>query len=88
MFIPQTLKIVKEDCEVREPGSNSQCIWVSNNIFISMDVFENELKELQEISSEPLKLHEELSQRKSFKMLRKGSREVGKALEGVFIMNN
>ena len=53
-----------------------------------MDVFENELKELPEISSEPLKLHEELSQRESFKMLRKGSREVGKALEGVFIMNN
>lgn len=58
-FIPQTLQTVKEDCEVREPGSNSQCTWISNNIFISMDVLENELKELQEISLGRLKLHEE-----------------------------
>lgn len=71
-----------------EPGSNSQCIRVNGNISFFMDVFENELKELQEICLGLLKHPEEYSQRESFKVFRKGSREVSKTLNKIFIMNN
>lgn len=70
------------------PSDTSQCVRVSDNISISIDVSENELKELQEIGLGLLKLPEEYSQKESFKVFRKGSREVGKSLEGGFIMNN
>lgn len=53
-----------------------------------MNVFENEHKELQEICPGLLKLPEEYSQRESFKVFRKRSREVGQTLNEVFTRNN
>lgn len=87
-FIPQTLIVVKEEYVVWSLAA-------THNVQRSVTIFSSpwmclrmNSKNFQEICLGLLKLPEEYSQRESFKVFRKRSREVGKTLERFFIINN
>lgn len=87
IFIPQTLKVVKEMCVARNPAAVhgiQDPVTMLPSPWMCLKI---ELKELQKICPGLLKLPEEYSQRESFKVFRKGSGDVGKTLEAVFVMN-